>query len=75
MNFPVYRKYLNNKKFFKILNENEFEEISFIGDKVVVINHIATVFPDKMFIEDLLYDNNIAEMSTKHEYDYYLRLK
>jgi len=74
MDFPVYRKYLNNKKFFKILNDNEFEEISFIGDKVVVINHIATLFPDKMFISDLLHDENIAKISSKNEYESYLRL-
>ncbi|MBL7934741.1 MAG: hypothetical protein JNM51_02910 [Bacteroidia bacterium] len=71
--FPTYRKYKNNKNFFKIINENEFEEISFIGSKVIVTNHLAKILPDRNLITDLLHDiGNTSELSTKEEYESYL---
>jgi hypothetical protein len=72
MEFPTYRKYKNNRNFFKIINENEFEEISFIGSKVVVTKHLAKILPDRNLIADLLNDSNVAEKSTKEEYESYL---
>jgi len=72
MEFPTYRKYKNNKNFFKIMNENEFEEISFIGSKIVVTKHLAKILPDRNLIADLLYDSNFAEHSSKEEYESYL---
>jgi hypothetical protein len=71
--FPTYRKYKNNKNFFKISNENEFEEISFIGNKAIVIKHIAKILPDRNFISDLIHDvGNTCELSTEEEYKSYL---
>ncbi len=72
MTFPAYRKYSNNKNFFKIINETEFEEISFIGHRTIVLNHIAKIFPDKIFISDLLHDRKVTELSSKEEYESYL---
>ena len=71
--FPTYRKYKNNKNFFKIINENEFEEISFIGNKAIVIKHLAKILPDRNFISDLLHDNNFAEQSSQEEYESFLK--
>lgn len=71
--FPAYRKYKNNKNFFKIINENEFEEISFIGKKTIVIKHLAKILPDRNFISDLLNDvGNTSELSNQEEYESYL---
>ena len=71
--FPTYRKYKNNKHFFKIINQSEFEEISFIGKKVNVTKHLAKILPDRNLISDLLYDIGItAEISSKEEYESYL---
>ena len=70
--FPTYRKYKNNKNFFKIMNENEFEEISFIGSKVVVTKHLAKILPDRNLIADLLHDSDFAEQSSQIEYESYL---
>ena len=36
INFPVYRKYKNNKSYFKIIAPNLFEEIQLIGNKKIV---------------------------------------
>jgi len=73
MNYPVYRKYKNNKSFFKIINENEFEEISFIGKKTIVTKHQAKILPDRNLIADLLQDRNIADVSNQEEYESYLQ--
>ena len=72
--FPAYRKYKNNKNFFKVISENEFEEISFIGKKRIVIKHLAKILPDRNFISDLLHDvGNTSELSNQEEYESYLK--
>ena len=71
--YPTYRKYKNNKNFFKIINENEFEEISFIGNKAIIIKHLAKILPDRNFISDLLHDlGNTSVLSNQEEYESYL---
>lgn len=52
--FPVYRKYTNNKNYFKIINDNEFIEISVIGKQVIIKKKEAKIYPDKLFISDLI---------------------
>ncbi|MCC7533822.1 MAG: hypothetical protein IT246_07775 [Bacteroidia bacterium] len=71
MTFPQYRKYRNNKHFFKIISSSEFEEISFIGSKLISSKKVATILPDRNFIQDLLHNPDYSEPSTKEEYDYY----
>lgn len=67
--FPQYRKYKNNKHFFKIISHEVFEEISFIGNKPIIHTITAKILPDRNFIADLLNDvGNTAEMSTAEEY-------
>ena len=68
--FPQYRKYLNNKGYFKIISENEWEEIQIIGKKGIISGFTAKIFPDKNFIYDLTYDykNNWEEIS-EEEYN------
>lgn len=76
MKFPIYRKYKNNKHFFKIMSMDEFEEISFIGKKLIVTLHQVTILPDRNFISDLLHDiGNTAEIATEEEYQQILTLK
>jgi hypothetical protein len=56
INFPVYRKYKNNKSFFKILGPGLFEEIQFVGTKKFVKRVEARLYPEKMFVQDLIHD-------------------
>jgi hypothetical protein len=73
INFPTYRKYKNNKNYFKIISNNEFDEISFIGSKAIVTKHIAKIFPDRNFIYDLLHDvGNTSELSSEEEFEKHL---
>lgn len=54
INFPTYRKYKNNKRFYKIINKREFEEIQVIGSKVIINHFIATQLPEFNLINDLI---------------------
>ena len=70
INFPIYRKYKNGKRFYKIINKKEFEEIQVIGSKII-INHIkATQLPEYNFINDLIGDyEGFAEVCGEEEYE------
>lgn len=54
IDFPQYRKLSNDKVFYKILNDKEFEEIQLIGSiaKLHVIKAIQ--YPEMLRIQDLL---------------------
>ena len=70
IHFPVYRKYKNNKSYFKILSFKLFEEIQIIGSKKMVKQTEATQFPEMVFIRDLLFDyKEMAEEIDETEYD------
>jgi hypothetical protein len=66
--FPQYRKYSNNRNFFKINSAEDFEEISFIGSKRIVRQYRAAILPDRNLIHDLLHDPAFAETITEEEY-------
>ncbi len=63
--FPVFRKYTNNKNYFKVINSNKFIEISVIGKQVILKKTEAKIYPDKLFISELINCNqsilNISE--------------
>jgi hypothetical protein len=61
INFPVYRKYKNNKSYFKIINPRLFEEIQVIGSKKIIKQTEAKQFPEMVFIHDLIF--NYLEMA------------
>lgn len=54
MNFPQYRKYSNNKVFFKIISSDTFEEITLVGSKKVINIIKASTYAEKVYIMDML---------------------
>ena len=54
MKFPQYRKYKNIETYFKIISENEFEEISSLGNKCIKHRIIARQYPEILRIQDML---------------------
>lgn len=69
INFPLYRKYKNNKSYFKIINSQLFEEIQIIGSKKAVRQTEAKLFPEKLFINDLIFNyHNMAYEISETEY-------
>ena len=73
-NFPVYRKYSNNKVYFKIISLTEFEEINISGTKVRKISVIATIHPDRVRIMDMLENTGgYWEEASEKEWESYER--
>ena len=52
--FPQYRKYPNNKSYFKVLSNESFEEIHVIGRKYFLTKVEAKILPDRHFIADMI---------------------
>ncbi len=73
INFPVYRKYKNNKSYFKIIQSNRFEEVQIIGSKKIVKQTEAKQYPEMVFIQDLLF--NYSEMALEIGEEEYLKIK
>lgn len=70
IHFPVYRKYKNNKSYFKIIHFKLFEEVQIIGTKKIVKQIEANQFPEILFIRDLIFDyKQMADEITENEYN------
>ncbi len=70
IHFPVYRKYKNNKSYFKIIHFKLFEEVQIIGTKKIVKQIEANQFPEILFIKDLVFDyKHMADEITENEYN------
>lgn len=54
MDFPLYRKYANEKSYFKIDSSNEFIELKLIGKTFVKYSFNAAQYPEKIMIQDLI---------------------
>ncbi len=69
IHFPVYRKYKNNKSYFKIMHPNLFEEIQIIGSKKVIKQIEAKLYPEVLFVQDLVLNfGDRAEEINEEEY-------
>lgn len=54
MEFPLYRKYANNKSFFEILSNDTFRELKITGQRFELIVINATILPERNYIQDLI---------------------
>jgi hypothetical protein len=54
--YPQYRKYLNEKAYFKIISTTEWEEIQVLGSKYILHQFIVKIMPDRNYIYDLTFD-------------------
>lgn len=70
MKFPLYRKYSHNKTFFKVISNEEFEEVQIQGNGIKKYRFIARILPDRNYIQDLIAnkDRNWIEIEAE-EYE------
>lgn len=54
MDFPIYRKYPNDRAFFKVCSPTRFEEISRLGKNYVRTEFEAKILPDRHMIGDMM---------------------
>ena len=72
--YPQYRKYANNKSFFKIISETEWEEIVVVAEKYVIHSFKANILPDRNFIYDMTFDYERNWLKIEEqEYNFYRR--
>lgn len=75
INFPLYRRYKNSRSYFKIINPTLFEEIQMIGSKKVIKQTEAKLFPEKLFIHDLIFNyGQMADEIFAEEYQNQLEM-
>jgi len=68
LNFPLFRKLSNGKRFYKILSTNEFEEIQLIGSKSFNRKFHTTQFPEMLLIKDIIELLEPYHLSTEEEF-------
>ncbi len=68
----MYRKYKNGKSYFKIINPLLFEEIQIIGSKRIIRQTEAKLFPEKSFVNDLIF--NYLEMADEINAEEYVKI-
>lgn len=54
--YPQYRKYKNNKVYFKIISASEWEELHILGNVITTYSFIAKILPDRNYISDMTFD-------------------
>lgn len=68
--YPQFRKYKNNKSFFKLCSNSEFEEIQVLGNTYSLHFFKAKILPDRNFIYDLTFDyQNYCDVISEDEYE------
>lgn len=73
MEFPVFRKYSNNKSYFKIDNPSKLTEVQRIGKYYVIHSLEAKILPERILIQDLIGLNSIGvETVDQEEYELFL---
>jgi len=73
--FPQYRKLSNNKVYYRIRNEREFDEIQLIGKNAQLFNIEAKQYPEMLRIKDLIsYTQDGFESSTEEEFEKMLEM-
>jgi hypothetical protein len=53
MKFPIYRKLPNEKVYYKLIDDRNFEEITLMGTKAFKFNMMATQYPEILKIQDM----------------------
>lgn len=66
--FPVYKKYFDEKSFFEILNASEFNELKITGKTFSVHQIKAKILPERVLIHDMLDNENLWKSISMNEY-------
>jgi hypothetical protein len=67
--FPLYRKYKNSKSYFKILGPEVFQEIKLFGSRYAISHFEAKIYPDRLFIHDLVSNEELTSNIAAEEFE------
>jgi len=74
ISYPQFRKYKNGLSYFKILSPDLCYEIKKVGSKSFLFTIEAKQYPEKVFIQDLLFNyQGFALEINAEEYEYQLQ--
>ena len=69
MLYPQYRKYKNNKSYFKISSTTSFEEVQVFNNTYTLHLFEAKILPDRNFIHDLTFQyHNYCDVISENDY-------
>lgn len=52
--FPQYRKLSNNKSYYRITGDRNWDELQVVGSKVLCFHFVAEQYPEILRIQDML---------------------
>lgn len=68
--YPQYRKYRNNRSFFKIISDKNWEEIQIIGNNFFLHQFTVKIMPDRNYLSDMTFDyKENWELISEEEYE------
>ena len=64
MDFPIFRKYKGIEVWFKIESLTNFTEVKMIGNRIILTEIKAKIYPEMQFINDMIncYENRWEEI-------------
>lgn len=64
MDFPIFRKYKGIEVWFKIESLTNFTEVKMIGNRIILTEINAKIYPEMQFINDMIncYENRWEEI-------------
>ncbi len=69
--FPQYRKLPNNKAFYRINSNRDFDEVQVLGTKVLRYHHDAKQYPEILRIMSMMDCEEPFIQAGKNEFDGY----
>lgn len=66
--FPQFRKYANDRHWFRIASNERFTEVYRMGEKYFAREFVAKIYPDRLVIADLLAGQHGIVHSDEHEF-------
>jgi hypothetical protein len=66
--FPQYRKYSNDRHWFRVESDERFTEVYRMGDRYFAREFVAKIYPDRLLIADLLAAHNGIAHSDEQEF-------
>lgn len=67
--FPQYRKLSNEKVFYRVQDERNFDEIQLFGSRASLFSMEATQYPEMLKIQDMLGLQEGYVLSAKEEFE------
>jgi len=56
MEFPIYRRYKNEKSYFKVIDKQSFTEYKVAVSRLETHHFKANILPDRNYIHDMIFD-------------------